>query len=60
VHETAEALYIHRNTLHKRLRRIEELLDVRLDVMDDIVEIFVALRASDLTRTPLSKGVSPR
>jgi purine catabolism regulator len=47
-HKTAEALSIHRNTLHKRLRRIESVLDVDLDSMDDVLELYVALRVGEL------------
>jgi DNA-binding PucR family transcriptional regulator len=45
---TAEALFINRSTLRKRLRRIEELLSVDLSRMDDAVELHIALRASEL------------
>jgi purine catabolism regulator len=45
---TAEALFINRSTLRKRLRRIEELLSVDLGRMDDAVELHIALRASEL------------
>ena len=45
---TADALYIHRNTLQKRLRRIERLLDVHLDRLDDVVELYLGLRAAEL------------
>ncbi|MCX6363506.1 MAG: PucR family transcriptional regulator ligand-binding domain-containing protein [Actinobacteria bacterium] len=47
-HKTAEALSIHRNTLHKRLRRIESILGVDLDSMDDVLEFYVALRVGEL------------
>jgi purine catabolism regulator len=47
-HETAETLLIHRNTLHKRLRRIESVLGVDLDSMDDVLELHIALRIGDL------------
>jgi PucR family transcriptional regulator, purine catabolism regulatory protein len=45
---TAEALFVNRSTLRKRLRRIEELLGVDLRRMDDAVELHIALRASEL------------
>lgn len=48
MHETANELFIHRNTLHKRLRRIEEILEVDLSRMDDVMEIYVSLKASEL------------
>ena len=47
-HKTAEALLIHRNTLHKRLRRIEAVLDVDLDSLDDVLELHIALRFGEL------------
>ena len=45
---TADALYIHRNTLQKRLQRIERLLNVDLNRLDDIVELYLGLRAAEL------------
>lgn len=47
---TARALIIHRSTLYKRLRRIESLLGVDLGCMDDVVELYLALRAAELLR----------
>jgi PucR family transcriptional regulator, purine catabolism regulatory protein len=47
-HKTAEALLIHRNTLHKRLRRIEAVLDVDLESLDDVLELHIALRFGEL------------
>jgi purine catabolism regulator len=47
--ETAAALYVHRNTLGKRLSRIEALTGLRLASMDDVMELYVALRAAELT-----------
>ena len=48
VQATADALYIHRNTLQKRLHRIERLLEVDLDRLDDVVELYLGLRAGEL------------
>lgn len=48
VQPTAEALYIHRNTLQKRLRRIESLLGVDLTNVDDMMELYLGLRALQL------------
>ena len=45
---TADALYIHRNTLQKRLQRIEHLLGVDLERLDDVFELYLGLRASEL------------
>lgn len=43
-HHTAEELVVHRNTLLKRLRRIEELSHVDLDDMEDVVALYIATR----------------
>ncbi len=48
VQPTAAALYIHRNTLLKRLRRIETLLGVDLTDIDDLMELYLGLRALQL------------
>jgi sugar diacid utilization regulator len=48
VQPTAEALFIHRNTLQKRLRRIETLLGVDLTDIDDLMELYLGLRAFQL------------
>lgn len=48
--QTAEALFIHRSTLRKRLRRIEDLTGVEFGRMDDVVELHLALRAAELLR----------
>ena len=47
--------FIHRNTLHKRLRRMESILDIDLDSMDDVLEFYVALRVGELH--PESLGI---
>jgi len=52
VQATASALYIHRNTLHKRLHRIERLLQVDVDRLDDVVELYLGLRAAELLGQP--------
>jgi len=52
VQTTADSLYIHRNTLQKRLHRIERLLDVDLDRLDDVVELYLGLRAAELLGRP--------
>lgn len=46
---TAAALHVHRNTLAKRLHRIEKLTGLSLASMDDVIELYVALRAAELT-----------
>lgn len=47
VRETADALFIHRNTLRYRLERIESLLGVDLETTVDITMIWAALTAID-------------
>lgn len=48
--QTAEALFIHRSTLRKRLCRIEAVLGVMFTRIDDVVELHLALRAAELLR----------
>jgi purine catabolism regulator len=48
IQPTAEALFIHRNTLQKRMRRIGTLLDMDLTDVDDLMELYLGLRASQL------------
>ena len=71
VQPTAEALFIHRNTLQKRLRRIETLLGVDLTDIDDMMELYLGMRALQLVgeaeaigsgaaRRPSRAAVSPQ
>lgn len=60
VQPTAEALFIHRNTLQKRLRRIESLLEVDLTDIDDLMELYVGLRALQLVGEAKALGEAPR
>jgi len=46
--KTADTLYLHRNSLEKRLRRIEGLLDVDLRCTHDVVQVYLALKAQEL------------
>ncbi len=55
---TADALFIHRSTLRKRLQHIETLLGVNLVRMDDVVELHLALRAAELLRAQGAAGDS--
>lgn len=41
---TAEALYLHRNTVNYKLRKIEEILDCDLTDFDTKVELYLALK----------------
>lgn len=45
---TAEALYMHRNTVNYKLRKIEEILDCDLTDFDTKVELYLALKLSEL------------
>ena len=60
VQPTAESLYIHRNTLQKRLRRIEVLLGVDLMNIDDMMELYVGLRALQLVGEAEAMGTAAR
>lgn len=46
--EAAAALYVHRNTLRKRLARIESLTGVRLQTMGGRVEAYLSARAAEI------------
>jgi carbohydrate diacid regulator len=48
IQPTAQALFIHRNSLNKRLRRIESLVQVDLSNLDDVIELYLGLRAAEL------------
>ena len=48
---TAAALYVHRNTLRKRLARIEQVLGVDLDTAGGRVEAYLGVRAADVLAT---------
>jgi len=45
---TADALFVHRNTLHQRIRRIEQLLDADLTRLDDVLELYLGLQAAEM------------
>jgi sugar diacid utilization regulator/GAF domain-containing protein len=51
VADTARTLHLHPNSLHYRVRRIQELLDVRLRDPDDLVRITFALAIRRLYST---------
>lgn len=48
VQDTTGELFVHRNTLYKRLGRIEELLGLDLSRMDDVMELYVSFEAAEL------------
>ncbi len=48
LNRTADVLHMHRNTLAKRIARIEEILGRSLSATDDLVAIGLGLRARDL------------
>ena len=60
VQPTAESLHIHRDTLQKRLRRIEVLLGVDLMNIDDMMELYVGLRALQLVGEAKAMGTAAR
>jgi purine catabolism regulator len=51
VGDTAAALFVHRNTLHKRLRRIEEVLGIDLASSGGRVEAYLGVRAAEVLAT---------
>lgn len=44
INKTAEHLFIHPNTLRKRIKKIESILNVEFDQLEDLFNIFVALK----------------
>lgn len=53
--ETAQVLYLHRNTLSRRLEAIQKVLRINLNDTNDLVEVYLATRAADLLE--LRKGL---
>jgi PucR family transcriptional regulator, purine catabolism regulatory protein len=47
-HRTAAELFIHRQTLVYRVRRIEELTERSLSRTDDVVELWLAMKALEI------------
>ncbi|MGL5824721.1 MAG: helix-turn-helix domain-containing protein, partial [Nocardioides sp.] len=43
----SERMHLHKQTIVYRIKRIEELLGRSLDDMDDLAEIWLAIRALD-------------
>jgi len=56
--DTASALYVHRNTLVRRLARVERLLAIDLRDTDDLTQLRMALYAADIltVREKLRRG----
>ncbi|WP_338453070.1 helix-turn-helix domain-containing protein [Niallia oryzisoli] len=44
INQTAEQLYIHPNTLRKRIKKIESILNIDFNQLDDLLEIYVTLK----------------
>lgn len=53
--QTAKALYIHRNTLQKRLERFEELSERNLKNSDDLLKISIALKLYKMHTPPYER-----
>ena len=53
---SAEALHVHKQTLVYRMRRVEEVTGRRLDRTQDVVELWLGLRAHDLVGAPASRA----
>ena len=49
--DAATKLYVHRNTLRKRVARIEEVLAIELGTVGGQVEAYLAVRARDVLAT---------
>lgn len=61
IQQTADSLYVHRNTLHQRLRHIEQLLEVDLTRLDDVFELYLGLQAAEIMSKPaLATAPAPR
>jgi DNA-binding PucR family transcriptional regulator len=50
VNQTAKQLYVHANTLRKRLKKIESILNIDLTQYDDILNISVALKIMKMVK----------
>ncbi|MGI1659717.1 MAG: PucR family transcriptional regulator [Desulfitobacterium sp.] len=44
ISNTSKVLYIHENTLRNRLKKIEQLLNLDLNRVDHLVNIYIALQ----------------
>jgi sugar diacid utilization regulator len=50
---TSEALYLHRNTLRYRIKKIEEVMNIRLDDINNKLDITAALKIKQLHKEKL-------
>lgn len=50
INETAKQLFIHPNTLRKRLKKIEAILQVDFNQLDDLLKIYVALKIKKMIK----------
>jgi sugar diacid utilization regulator len=50
INQTAGQLYIHPNTLRKRLKKLESILHIDFNQLDDLLEIYVALKIMKMIR----------
>jgi sugar diacid utilization regulator len=50
INQSAEQLYIHPNTLRKRLKKLESILHIDFNRLDDLLEIYVALKIMKMIR----------
>lgn len=50
MNQTAEQLYIHPNTLRKRLKKLESILNIDFNQLDDLLEMYVALKIMKMIR----------
>ena len=46
--QTANQMYLHRNSLYKRVDRISEILDMDLDLPDNLITLHLAARLYEL------------
>lgn len=51
--QASEALFLHRNTLRYRLKKIEEILEIKLDDMNNRLNILAALKIRQLHKNKL-------
>jgi len=52
--ETSDKLFIHRNTLKYRLKKIENLLNVNLHSLEDCLKLLLAMKAYKIINAMLN------